>query len=133
MRKLMLASVCVLMGCATIASSMGILGPGVGVTPQIATAFCGSEQAFSEKLAAAKTAAKGGTPVRARVGMTACEVLALIGKPHEQTTVETAGSGGVIAHWTYWEASTRRSGKEPRLVVLERGPDGRGVVQSVVW
>jgi hypothetical protein len=77
---------------------------------------------------------------RPRVGWPACQVLAYIGMPYEQTTVETQG-GGLVAHWMFERSVTERGlfgttytgEKDYKLVVVEPGPSGKGVVTSVVW
>jgi hypothetical protein len=85
------ATLLALSGCASAASSMlhgsGALGPGVGVTDQIAVAWCGdlgTYHARRDRMIAFQRE-HGRAAYVPQVGDTGCEVLARIGRPHEQT------------------------------------------------
>jgi hypothetical protein len=128
----------VIAGCAgtfgqAMRGEIGSLMPGGGVTSEMVSAFCTSRAEYDAHLEDAQ-----GTEYVARyprVGWPACQVLAYIGRPAEQTRVET--SGGVSSHWSYWETPPApfpiTPEKEARLVIVEPGPSGKGVVASVVW
>lgn len=125
-----------LAGCAsvqqTLATSMNMLLPGLRVTPEIVQSFCTSQAEYDTELANARTRMKAGESHRIVVGMTACRVLATIGVPNEQQTVQVS-SAPPSAHWTYFERDARTNKDVVHLVIVDPGPNQKGVVTSVVW
>lgn len=120
------AALLLLTGCAAYANAERLLAPGVNVGDREVSTYCESPEVYRQHLEHARTLEA--YERRPRVGMTSCEVIARIGKPHEVRIVETT-SGPAELHWTYWSNDETRA----HLIVLEPGQDGRGSVRSVVW
>lgn len=100
------------------------------MTEPIATSYCGSMAAYEEELARVREQHAAGTlPAQPRVGMRACTVLAMYGRPQETTTVDVGG--GMRRVWGYRLVSGPTG--RYQQVTLAAGPDGQGVVEAVVW
>jgi hypothetical protein len=111
-----------LSGCASMV--------GGGMPDDIASAYCGSVAGYQEELARVLAQRDAGElPARPRVGMSACTVLAMYGRPNSVTVVDVGG--GAARVWGYRLVSGP-SGRYQQ-VTLEAGPDGRGRVSAVVW
>jgi hypothetical protein len=135
MRYATMLLVLFLTGCASVqeqlALSLGSLMPGMGVDRPYAEAICGDYATYEGLLEPAKIERRESTGgLRPQPGMSACEVIARIGKPHEVTTVQVTGH--TAYHWTYWETPAGTRTRRARLVVLEP-QDATLVVSSVVW
>lgn len=100
------------------------------VSPEVVNAFCGSQERYDAEFEEGQRRVDEGRSAIPTVGMPACTVVAWWGVPNDQTMVDVGD--GPVAHWTYW-IPVGTQGDKPHLVTVEAGPDGRGVVRSVVW
>lgn len=126
MKRFAMLILIVTAGCAGVQRGMGILAPGAGVDDRMVSRFCQSRAAYDGFLEDAKGHQRGWRPT---VGMSACQVLALVGKPDDESIVE--GSGYASRHWTYFSGSGYST--DAHLVTIEHDENRFGVVASVVW